>query len=366
MPAGRRGCRRSGELREGRSPRRRCPSSRRPSGKADRGTANASSTSSFQSDPSTRRNPLVVADAFVGSVTCSAPPEAPPDSIHAIQLSTVPKQRSRPRGPRCWRAARRPWSPTGSVRATSRARPWPSGNRRPCAGPASRARPDRLARRSIPHQRAGPLIGDADGSRPARRPGRARRAPPRAAWRPCRRRRTRPARGTVSRADRVGTPAHGASTCRRRPRHAVRTCRHRSPERSWRVPTLVEGENPLAWRHRTEQATDEAGDGTRPRLKMAPNQLTRVAAITRMTMNTACADDVGADGGDDRVADRGPASLDPGGTPPPRTKPTTAAKKKQRLAPPPSSESTIAAIREGDGDDEADTPPPARSAHSHR
>ena len=34
-------------------------------GKAERGTANASSTSSFQSDPSTRRNPLVVADAFV-------------------------------------------------------------------------------------------------------------------------------------------------------------------------------------------------------------------------------------------------------------------------------------------------------------
>ncbi len=65
-------------------------------GNTERGTANASSTSSFQSDPSTRRRPLVVADAFVWSLMWSDSPAAPPDRVHAIQLSTVPMHTSRP------------------------------------------------------------------------------------------------------------------------------------------------------------------------------------------------------------------------------------------------------------------------------
>ncbi len=55
--------------------------------------AKASSTASFQSLPSTRRIAMVAADAFVWSLTCRTTCR---QIVHATQLSTVPKQRSRP------------------------------------------------------------------------------------------------------------------------------------------------------------------------------------------------------------------------------------------------------------------------------
>src|SRR5918995_3764616 len=68
------------------------PTESTTSGSTDRGIENASSTASFQSLPSTSRSAEVAADALVWSLTC----DAPPDNVHATQLSTVPKHRSRP------------------------------------------------------------------------------------------------------------------------------------------------------------------------------------------------------------------------------------------------------------------------------
>ena len=58
----------------------------------DTGTPKASQTAWFQAEPSTSRSPFVVADAFVWSLTWSAPC----DKVQATHESIVPMQRSRP------------------------------------------------------------------------------------------------------------------------------------------------------------------------------------------------------------------------------------------------------------------------------
>ncbi len=127
--------------------------------------ANASSTAWFQSLPSTSRSAIVAAEALVWSLTCSDPP----DSVHATQLSTVPKQRSRP--------AR---SPLLARIQASFVTDWFGASAQPCSARAIRHSP--IVRRScqprpgpigspgraIPDDRAGPLVGDADGDAPAR------------------------------------------------------------------------------------------------------------------------------------------------------------------------------------------------------
>ena len=171
--------------------------------------------------------------------------------------------------------------------------------------PAER-RPDRLARRPVPHDRARPLVGDADGRRSARRPrpiascgGVERRA------RPCRRRRTRRARGTASTAGTAGAPI--ATICRslvddRRP-HARRADvededrRHRPP---------------LPWQARpaAAQASDRAGRraarraSTTVRLNTTPNQRTSRPRTRRIDDEHGLGGEVRADGGDEAVAER--------------------------------------------------------------
>ena len=92
--------------------------------------------------------------------------EAPPplaDSVHASQVSTVPKQRSRLRS----------GSKVSSSQATLVA-DWFGAIEMPCRAElearAERAevlpaegRADRLAGRPVPHDRGRPLVGDADG-----------------------------------------------------------------------------------------------------------------------------------------------------------------------------------------------------------
>src|SRR5207253_6013650 len=60
-------------------------------GSTDAGTLRASSTLAFHADASLWTRPVTA--ALDASVTC----RAPPDSVHATHVSTVPKQRSRSR-----------------------------------------------------------------------------------------------------------------------------------------------------------------------------------------------------------------------------------------------------------------------------
>ena len=88
-PAGRRRCRRSVARRRARWPRRRRPTSRRSVGIIAGGMFSNASVLSSQPLPSPCIRPVTA--ALVRSVTW----RAPPDSVQAIQVSTVPKHRSR-------------------------------------------------------------------------------------------------------------------------------------------------------------------------------------------------------------------------------------------------------------------------------
>ena len=86
----------------------------------------------------------------------------------------------------------------------------------------------RFAGRSVPDERARPLVGDADrGDRFGERRQRG-AVPRRATWPPGRRRRIRPGRAPACSADRPGTPWPERRACRRRPPLAARWCRRRS------------------------------------------------------------------------------------------------------------------------------------------
>ena len=151
-----------------------------------------------------------------GSVTWSRPP----DSVHATQVSTVPKHRSRGRGRgrRC-RGGRPAWWPSCSGPGAGPG-PGAPGTSPPCAGPASRcpgptgspvARSHRIGRR--------PLVGDADRLARRRR-GRRRRGPPPSPRRRARRASssTKPGAGVDGRKGRramADTVASGATTLAR-------------------------------------------------------------------------------------------------------------------------------------------------------
>ena len=83
-------------LRAARWPRRTRRPNRRPSGSTDRGMPNASSTSSFQSRPVDEPQPARRGRGVRLVTDVERPARAPPDRVHAIQLSTVPMQTSAP------------------------------------------------------------------------------------------------------------------------------------------------------------------------------------------------------------------------------------------------------------------------------
>ena len=94
-PAGRRRCRRWGARRSGRGRGRRGPRSRRCAGSIGRRDAQPLEQWLVPVDRG-RVAPGAVTAAFVASVTWSAsrPPSAPPESVQATQVSTVPKHSS--------------------------------------------------------------------------------------------------------------------------------------------------------------------------------------------------------------------------------------------------------------------------------
>ena len=154
--------------------------------------------------------------ALLASVTCSAPS----DSVHAIQLSTVPKQRSRARSSSNWSSrsldlrgrdvGREPEALASQLEAASdRAQVLPA-----------EAGTDRLPRRAGPRRRSSRAGSRCRRRRPDRR-RRGRRAPRRARWRPSRWRRTRPAPAPATPAAAAG-PAR-ARRGRRPPTIAART-----------------------------------------------------------------------------------------------------------------------------------------------
>ena len=135
--------------------RRAASPSARPARRRPRPTTRCASASSSP-----------VTAALDGSVTCTAPP----DSTHATHVSTVPKHRSRSRAP----------AMLFSSQATFVA-DWFGASARPCSALA--VMQSNTVRRScqpspgpigspvaaIPHQRRGPLVGDARRPRPGRR-----------------------------------------------------------------------------------------------------------------------------------------------------------------------------------------------------
>ena len=141
LVAGERGDRRRARQRG--APRRRRPTSRRSRGSIAAGMPSASSTRVVPTRCRRRRSRPVTA-ALVASVTCSAPS----DSVHAIQVSTVPKHEvARARRGRAVSS-----SHASLVADWFGADAQPSAvqheaRRRPCAGPASRC-PGRPARPS--------------------------------------------------------------------------------------------------------------------------------------------------------------------------------------------------------------------------
>ena len=122
------------------------------------GMPNVAASPSFQPVGSPPQSPVTA--ALVWSVTCAVPPVR----VQASQLSTVPKQRSLTAvagdvgeqpgelGDRLVGGDRHPVLGLGGDAVEHRAQVLPSD-----------ARPDRLARRPVPDDRAGPLVGDTDG-----------------------------------------------------------------------------------------------------------------------------------------------------------------------------------------------------------
>ena len=103
-----------------------------------------------------------VTAALVWSVTWTAPA----DSVHASHVSTVPKHRSRSAPPATLASSQASlvidWLGASDTPCSALAAMQSNTVRRSCQPMPG---PDRLARRPVPHDRAGPLVGDPDGDR---------------------------------------------------------------------------------------------------------------------------------------------------------------------------------------------------------
>ena len=221
---------------------------------------------------------------------CSAPPEAPPDSVHAIQLSTVPRQTSRP--------ARSPLLASSHAALVDRLvrcdRPAVLGLGRQAFADRAQVLPaepgaDRLARRSIPQDRAGPLVGDTDGGRSARRPrsSTVRAASSSLAAMSAASNSTSPPNGDTGGQGRYSSARSvNVSSTIARPQAGRADVDHEDGGHG--RSDLVEGVNPLAWRRAPSRPPTTPASSTRPRVKKTPNQFTSRPAIRRITTNTAC------------------------------------------------------------------------------
>ena len=226
-PAGRRRCRRSPDHRAVPPPRPPLPTSPRWRAGRSWGCAARRACVSSQSVPSPASSPVM--PALVASVTCSAPPE----SVHATQVSTVPKHRSRVRsGSAMSRSMDRPWSP---IRWAPPGCPGPAapGTCRRCGGPASRCPAPRALRCGRSHTIGRAPVGWRSPPPP---PGRFRTsvAPATSSTAvPWRRRRTRRTRARAT----TAAPRHGGRGRWSRPRRPRRPARSRCPTSTTRMRT---------------------------------------------------------------------------------------------------------------------------------
>ncbi len=180
---------------------------------------------SFQSEPSGRSRPVM--PALVASVTC----RAPSDRVHATQVSTVPKHRSRRARDRPCRAAWPAWWPTRWAPPGCHGRAG-QGTCPRCAGPASRGPGPPARRWRGPTPPSIPAGWRCPRPPPARlRPGRP--GPPPRRRPPWRRRRTPRTPGRARRAAPRCGARGGWSRRGRRPRRAPPTCPRRRRGCSW-------------------------------------------------------------------------------------------------------------------------------------